>query len=202
MHLEPILYYLTEHNNDLVVTRFLLSFTQPGERRLWKGDAMVDLSRRGILTGSWRNANRGIRPPWAMEASQFLSQCTRCDACIQACEHDVLQRGPGGYPSVNFQQSECTFCYACAQACPESLFSPRHTRAWDLIFTIGQACLAYQSVECRRCQDSCEPQAILFRPTVSGIYQPQLDNQNCNGCGACVASCPVSAITAEYNHAH
>ena len=35
---------------------------------------------------------------------------------------------------------------------------------------------------------------------LSGIYQPQLDNQDCNGCGACVAICPVSAINAEYNH--
>ncbi|MFA8814812.1 4Fe-4S dicluster domain-containing protein, partial [Escherichia coli] len=69
-------------------------------------------------------------------------------------------------------------------------------------FTIGDACLAYQSVECRRCQDSCEPMAIIFRPTLSGIYQPQLNSQLCNGCGACAASCPVSAITAEYLHAH
>ncbi|KAA0661633.1 4Fe-4S dicluster domain-containing protein, partial [Escherichia coli] len=73
---------------------------------------------------------------------------------------------------------------------------------WDLQFTIGDACLAYQSVECRRCQDSCEPMAIIFRPTLSGIYQPQLNSQLCNGCGACAASCPVSAITAEYLHAH
>ncbi|XNM73637.1 4Fe-4S binding protein [Escherichia coli] len=34
------------------------------------------------------------------------------------------------------------------------------------------------------------------------MYQPQLDRQLCNGCGACAASCPVSAITAEYLHAH
>ncbi|MGT3087423.1 4Fe-4S binding protein, partial [Salmonella enterica] len=26
--------------------------------------------------------------------------------------------------------------------------------------------------------------------------------QACNGCGACVAICPVSAINAEYNHGH
>ncbi|MGT1260125.1 hypothetical protein ACVPQJ_22990, partial [Salmonella enterica subsp. enterica serovar Enteritidis] len=38
-------------------------------------------------------------------------------------------------------------------------------------------CLARQSVECHRCQDSCEPMAITFRPTLSGIYQPQLDSQ-------------------------
>ncbi|MEY5516076.1 ferredoxin-type protein NapF, partial [Salmonella enterica subsp. enterica serovar Corvallis] len=111
-------------------------------------------------------------------------------------------RGTGGYPSVDFKRGECSFCYACAQACTESLFLPRHTRAWDLIFTLTENCLARQSVECHRCQDSCEPMAITFRPTLSGIYQPQLDSQACNGCGACVAICPVSAIKAENHHAH
>ncbi|ESF29176.1 hypothetical protein SEET0012_06856, partial [Salmonella enterica subsp. enterica serovar Tallahassee str. 0012] len=26
---------------------------------LWKGDIMVDLSRRSMLTGGWRNASNG-----------------------------------------------------------------------------------------------------------------------------------------------
>lgn len=163
---------------------------------------MVDLSRRGMLTGRWRHANSGICPPWSGEAERFFAQCTRCDACIHACENHILERGQGGYPTVNFQLGECSFCAACAQACPEALFLTRHTRAWDLIFTVGAHCLAYQSVECHRCQDSCEPMAIGFRPGLTGIYQPQLNHQACNGCGACVASCPVSAINAEYPHAH
>ncbi|MNB95515.1 ferredoxin-type protein [compost metagenome] len=161
---------------------------------------MVDHSRRGMLTGRWRQASSGIRPPWSGVEQHFLALCTRCDACIQACESNILERGQGGYPSVNFQKGECSFCAACAQVCPESLFLSRHTRAWDLMFIVEAHCLANQSVECHRCQDSCEPMAIRFRPTLSGIYQPQLDNQACNGCGACVASCPVSAIKAEYNH--
>ncbi|WP_080076057.1 ferredoxin-type protein NapF, partial [Salmonella enterica] len=88
---------------------------------------MVDLSRRSMLTGSWRNASNGILPPWARETTYFLAHCLRCDACIQACEADILQRGTGGYPSVDFKRGECSFCYACAQACTESLFLPRHT---------------------------------------------------------------------------
>ncbi|EIB0988726.1 ferredoxin-type protein NapF, partial [Salmonella enterica] len=51
---------------------------------------MVDLSRRSMLTGSWRNASNGILPPWARETTYFLAHCLRCDACIQACEADIL----------------------------------------------------------------------------------------------------------------
>lgn len=78
---------------------------------------------------SLAQASNGIRPPWSGDESHFLTHCTRCDACINACENNILQRGAGGYPSVNFKNNECNFCYDCAQACPESLFSPRHTRA-------------------------------------------------------------------------
>ena len=37
-------------------------------------------SRRGILTGRWRKASNGIRPPWSGDESHFLTHCTRCDA--------------------------------------------------------------------------------------------------------------------------
>ncbi len=141
--------------------------------------------------------------PRSGDESHFLTHCTRCDACINACENNILQRGAGGYPSVNFKNNECSFCYACAQACPRiAIFSAPHQGPGICSSPLGTRALAYQSVECRRCQDSCEPMAIIFRPTLSGIYQPQLNSQLCNGCGACAASCPVSAITAEYLHAH
>ncbi|KYE70470.1 ferredoxin-type protein NapF, partial [Salmonella enterica subsp. enterica serovar Typhimurium] len=65
-------------------------FTPYGSVSLWKGDIMVDLSRRSMLTGSWRNASNGILPPWARETTYFLAHCLRCDACIQACEADIL----------------------------------------------------------------------------------------------------------------
>ena len=52
----------------------------------------IDASRRGILTGRWRKASNGIRPPWSGDESHFLTHCTRCDACINACENNILQR--------------------------------------------------------------------------------------------------------------
>ncbi len=161
---------------------------------------MVDLSRRSMLTGSWRNASNGILPPWARETTYFLAHCLRCDACIQACEADILQRG-GGYPSVDFKRGECSFVMPVRRPVPNRFSSAPH-QGTGSGFTLTENCLARQSVECHRCQDSCEPMAITFRPTLSGIYQPQLDSQACNGCGACVYLPPLSAIKAENHHAH
>ncbi|STP18901.1 ferredoxin-type protein [Escherichia coli] len=78
----------------------------------------IDASRRGILTGRWRKASNGIRPPWSGDESHFLTHCTRCDACINACENNILQRGAGGYPSVNFKNNECSFCYGLRAGLP------------------------------------------------------------------------------------
>ncbi|MEQ5127204.1 MULTISPECIES: ferredoxin-type protein NapF [Providencia] len=162
---------------------------------------MVDITRRGVLTGAWRNAAPVIRPPWSGSEARFIEQCTRCSQCITSCETAILQPGPGGYPMVDFQRGECTFCYACAEACPEPIFLPQNTQPWNIKIAIGQHCLAYKSIECRRCEDSCEPQVIAFRPSLAGIYQPNIDMQGCTGCGACVAGCPVSAITMEHEDA-
>lgn len=83
---------------------------------------MVDLSRRSMLTGSWRNASNGILPPWARETTYFLAHCLRCDACIQACEADILQRGAGGYPSVDFKRGECSFVMPVRRPVPNLSF--------------------------------------------------------------------------------
>ena len=162
---------------------------------------MVDLTRRGVLTGTWRNAAPVVRPPWSGSEAHFIEKCARCNACVESCETTILYAGAGGYPVVDFKRGECTFCYACATACPEPIFLPQQTQPWDITVSIGQNCLAFKSIECRRCQDSCEPEVISFRPSLAGIYQPKIETQGCTGCGACVAGCPVSAITVEHEHA-
>ena len=96
----------------------------------------IDASRRGILTGRWRKASNGIRPPWSGDESHFLTHCTRCDACINACENNILQRGAGGYPSVNFKNNECRLApnryFLRATPGPGICSSPLGTRAWRI----------------------------------------------------------------------
>ncbi|PWC16450.1 ferredoxin-type protein NapF [Brenneria corticis] len=158
---------------------------------------MTELSRRSFLTGRRHSAAQTLRPPWSGAESDFLSQCTRCDACIAACAGGILRRGPGGFPMVDFQRGECSFCYDCARACPQALFSARHTAPWDCQMTIGDGCLSQRQVECRCCQDACEPGAIAFHPTLRRIAAPSLDNARCITCGACIAGCPSGAISMQ-----
>jgi Pyruvate/2-oxoacid:ferredoxin oxidoreductase delta subunit len=51
--------------------------------------------------------------------------------------------------------------------------------------------MPWQNVVCMSCQSVCPTKAILFdergRPTVHPT--------NCNGCGICVAPCPVDALS-------
>ncbi|WP_127959969.1 ferredoxin-type protein NapF [Serratia microhaemolytica] len=163
---------------------------------------MADVSRRNLLSGQWHHRSNVIRPPWSREPSLFVAACTRCQQCIDACETGVLISGSGGFPEIDFQQAECTFCRRCATACPAELFYPEQHPAWQQVANIADHCLALRGVECRSCQDSCEVPAIAFRPQLNGVAQPLLDQNSCNGCGACVAPCPAQAIaiTRSDNH--
>lgn len=102
--------------------------------------------------------------------------------------------GDGGFPSIAFNLGECTFCYECALACPENLFQKPIQTPWDQVAHFSDDCLANKRVECRTCGDACDEVAIGFKLQFGGVASPQLDEELCTGCGACVAICPTQAI--------
>ncbi|OAN13910.1 ferredoxin-type protein NapF [Photobacterium jeanii] len=154
---------------------------------------MFDRGRRSLL--SRRRTPSIPRMPWVVDEETFVDQCTRCNKCQSACEENIIIKGDGGFPTVDFNRGECTFCGDCAEACPEPLFRPTTETAWDVKAQINQQCLAQHNVECRSCGDMCEVMAIRFQLQPGRVAQPQLESDVCNGCGACVATCPSSAIT-------
>ena len=157
---------------------------------------MADLARRSFFRGRPR-PRAEIRPPWALPEDAFIDRCTRCNDCIPACPQHILIRGDGGYPTVDFSLGECSFCGDCVARClPRALsrLGPEQP-AWGYKAAIGEDCLPRQGVDCRVCGDFCASRAIRFPPRLGGSPVPEIDAAKCSGCGACVAPCPVTAIS-------
>lgn len=148
------------------------------------------LSRRGFLTGQRRTSTpNGFTLPWW----RHQPGCDGCARCVDACDTQIIVLLSGSEPQIDFSQGECTFCGACADACPQPLFTLRDAQPWPLRIKIDKRCIAFQGVNCRSCQESCEQQAITFHFNRLGVAQPEVHPENCTGCGACIAPCPVSA---------
>lgn len=155
----------------------------------------TSLTRRALLRGAPGRAAQ--RPPWT--AADFTDTCTRCTLCIEACPEQLLARGDGGFPEISFQEAGCSFCEFCAQACEAGVFDLRRP-AFSWRASISDRCLPLGNIDCRACQDTCEPAAIRFVPTLGRPAQPSLSLDDCTGCGACVAVCPNDAISLETGH--
>lgn len=154
---------------------------------------MVDQFRRRFFSRK-QEAETHPRLPWLSGANEFTDQCTRCNKCVNECETQIIKHGSGGFPTIDFDLGECTFCYQCADVCPEPLFLSQNEMAWQAKATINKDCLASKNVECRSCGDQCETMAIQFKLAVGKVAQPELNLDECNGCGACVSVCPTSSI--------
>jgi ferredoxin-type protein NapF len=150
----------------------------------------INTARRAFLRGRAVRIQHHV--PWAVDA--FEDVCTRCDACVHACEEAILTTGDGGFPTVEFARGGCTFCGACVNSCEPGALRRDVEPVWRLTATIGGGCLSAQGITCRACGDACDVRAIRFRLQVGGRAIPNLDESVCNGCGSCIATCPVQAI--------
>lgn len=158
----------------------------------------TQVNRMQFLRGDFKGREWPLRPPWAIAESLFTEICTRCGDCIARCPENIIKNGRANYPVVDFSAGECTFCEACIEACrPRALL--KTDRPWQLSADIDtNKCIAYQGVECRSCYDPCAHRAISMPPRPGGISVPRVETENCSGCGACVAVCPVTAISMQH----
>jgi len=163
---------------------------------------MFDRHKREAFTSLFmKNSTKtpiGIRPPYAKEASLFLSVCATCNdaPCVRVCEEEIIVLGTDKTPSLLFTQSGCTFCKKCAHACPLDVLSLEAQEIIHALFTIDtQGCIAWNGVVCCCCLDVCEPKAITF----FGMFRPVVQRDVCTGCGLCYSVCPSNAV--QY-HSH
>lgn len=156
------------------------------------------VTRRGFLTRPLSSASDVIYPPGA--TAQSMRNCSGCGDCAAACPTKIIDMRTG-IPVVNFEVGECTFCGQCAERCPEGVFPDSPPTSFPHVVAIGADCLALNYVDCQSCRDACVPLAIRFRPRLGGPFVPELQQDACTGCGACLSICPTQALTVKQREA-
>jgi ferredoxin-type protein NapF len=173
-------------------------------------DTLDNPGRRRLFQGKVSQITH-LRLPWSLSETEFTRGCNQCNDCIDVCETQIITRDEQGFPKIDFDKGECTFCQKCVQVCPQPLFTQLAQRTvkpidaqprqhlqqqiapWPIELNIADKCLAKNNIYCQSCRDVCQTGAIKFS-TKSAIAIPALDNNDCNQCGACISTCPQSAI--------
>lgn len=140
---------------------------------------------------------RVMRPPGAGEELAFFRNCNGCAACVSACDQNIIQLDARERPFLSFQQAGCTFCGRCIEVCEPGALVAEADIDQSLTFRaqVASNCLDKHGIVCRACESSCEENAIRFRPLVGGRTDVSIRTEACNGCGACVSTCPSKAIS-------
>ena len=200
-------------------------------------DIEIDSSRRSFFSSLFRKTTdlavrvadvqhevqktSWIRPPFALDELEFLSVCTHCDACIEACPHGTIvplssQHGVmvAGTPVLDLQNKACHLCadWPCVTACePGALKLP--VREEEVEAQADQAplpmprmaeaaidtlsCLPHNGPECGACAASCPvPGALVWTN-----FKPYIVPQLCTGCALCREACitePKSVVVKAF----
>jgi polyferredoxin len=163
-----------------------------------------------------------LRPPGALEESEFLRRCVKCGECMKVCITNGLQPtfleagfeglwSPRLIPRMGYCEYRCTLC---GQVCPSGAIR-RLPLEEKVNVKIGLAmidtgrCLPHaHGIPCIVCEEVCPTpkKAIWFKErTVKNrgglevvVKQPHVDLELCIGCGVCEAKCPVGTKPAIY----
>ncbi len=136
-----------------------------------------------------------MRPPRAVEESQFIDRCTKCADCITACPHDAIIKAPerfrsaAGTPMINPSDAPCLMCQdtPCVAACPTGALIPTMPLRMAEAQIRTHDCLAHTGQACSVCVEHCPvPGAISLVENA-----PSIDTDRCTGCGVCHFVCPA-----------
>lgn len=181
---------------------------------------MVQVSRRGFVSGAVGaiglfaigggavfadkaatsdGAKAFLRPPGGQDEERFLANCVKCNRCRSVCPRGVVVTAQvedgvvvARTPLLDFHRGYCDFCGECIEVCPTAAlvaFDETEEKLGLAVVDVDE-CLAWAKGSCRKCVDVCPYQAI----SLDESGRPIVDEDACNGCGACEHACPSASF--------
>jgi ferredoxin-type protein NapG len=137
-----------------------------------------------------------LRPPGALPEDEFLSACSRCGKCVEACPAECIVLTPdagGGAPHIIAEKKACVVCdsLACMNVCPTGALQivPRFAiRMGRAVWGEGK-CLRGDGQDCRICVDACPMGTAALDISEVGKVEVK---EACTGCGTCQYVCPTT----------
>ncbi len=188
------------------------------ERRRFLGDSLRSLGV-AVLLGAGvglhsRSASSlpapALRPPGALQETDFGGACVRCGLCVRDCPFGTLRLArvgeevPLGTPYFVAREIPCEMCedIPCVKACPTGALDPRMTaideaRMGLAVLSDQENCVAFSGLRCEVCFNICpvRGRAITLeyrhneRSGKHALFIPEVHADACTGCGKCEKAC-------------
>jgi len=154
-----------------------------------------DLPKPPARRNGARRAIPVLRPPGAVDEPTFLRDCTRCDACLEACPHDAIIHAPqrfreaAGTPMIDPMREPCRMCedFPCIEACEPDVLTSLVPPVMGTARIQRQTCIAHQNGFCSACWEQCPVEGAIS--VENG--KPTVVEETCTGCGVCQHVCPA-----------
>jgi len=144
----------------------------------------------------WRGQRRAVlRPPGAIEERAFLSLCTRCGDCVQACPTGALvpagseHHAAEGFPLLAPASGPCRMCpdTPCIASCQTGALTSLLPLRMGSAHIVLDRCVRSVGTACEACLTACPVAGALNL----NDGKPVVDEAVCTGCGSCRNVCPA-----------
>ena len=151
-----------------------------------------------------------LRPPGIQSEADFMSRCTKCGKCLEACPYAAITAAgvdagmACGTPCIDARAEACRLCtdFPCVAACPTGALrsvEEMHDVKMGYAVIDTDVCIAYQGLRCEVCYRSCplidEAITIDYQKRegddIHTVFGPVIDEEKCVGCGLCVQRCAM-----------